>query len=209
MIGFITVSPASGHSGIFQVFNKRQYTIYEKIRDTQKLDTSVDRKLPNDRYFMSIFRKIIGCELSHSYSSDLHLRYWVDFASNIVQTEAPYFVDLGLLAINTSDEFGILGTPATRIRRQTDGYHWFAPDHVFGESTAVRMSATWSEQYYSYKTDFGIWRENQDFGGNFFSMSRPLLDLTPIRTNMTNGIVKTTNITTSQLDSIPIGTKMS
>ena len=111
MIGFITVSPASGHSGIFQVFNKRQYTIYEKIRDTQKLDTSVDRKLPNDRYFMSIFRKIIGCELSHSSCANLYLQFQMNFASNVVQTKAPQFVDLGLPAVKKSDEFLSLVTP--------------------------------------------------------------------------------------------------
>ena len=62
--------------------------------------------------------------------------------SKSVGTEAPNFVDLGLLAVNTSDEFNTFGTPATIIRRPTYGPHWSAPDHVFGKVITVRMSAT-------------------------------------------------------------------
>ena len=43
LIGVIEVPPTIRHSGSLQVFNKRQYTVYDEIGDTQKLDTSVDR----------------------------------------------------------------------------------------------------------------------------------------------------------------------
>ena len=82
--------------------------------------------------------------------------------SNVIQTEAPKFVDLGILAINTSNKLGVIGPTDTMIRRPMDGYHWFMPDHVFGEATAVGMSAVRSDQDYSYKTDFEILRENQE-----------------------------------------------
>ena len=152
------MSPASGNSWILQVFNKLQSTSPDRIKDTQKMDTSIDRKLPDDQYSASIFRKLIGCEIYLGSSTDLYLNCRIDFASNIVQTEAPQIVDLGLLAVNTSDELIIQGSPATIIRRPTDGFHWSAPDHVFEKATSVRTSATWSEQYHSYKTDFQIWR---------------------------------------------------
>ena len=80
-------------------------------------------------------------------------------------------MDLGILAVNTLNEFGILGTPDNRIRRPKDGYHWLAPDHVFGEATAVRISAGRSDQDYSYKTHFEIWRENKEFERQNISMS--------------------------------------
>ena len=48
LIGGIGVYPASGHSGILQDLNKLKSTSPEKIRDTQKLDTSVDRSFPDD-----------------------------------------------------------------------------------------------------------------------------------------------------------------
>ena len=110
-------------------------------------------------------------------------------------------MDLGLLAINTLNESGVLGTPATRIRRRTDGSHWGATDHIFGEETYVGMSVAKSDHNYNYKTDFEIWRENKEFERKFFSMSRPPLYRTPIDTN-------TKNAKTSHLNSTIVGTKM-
>ena len=71
LISGIGLSPASRHSGSLQVFNKQQSAIYDKIGDTQKLDTSIDRKLPDDRYSAPIFNKVIGHELSHGSSANL------------------------------------------------------------------------------------------------------------------------------------------
>ena len=84
LIGGIGVSPASGHSGILQVFNKPQSTVSDKIRDTQKFDTSIDRKLSDDQDSASIFSKVIGCELSHGSRADLYLCFRMDFKSNVV-----------------------------------------------------------------------------------------------------------------------------
>ena len=100
----------------------------------------------------------------------------MDFTSNSVGTEAPNFVNLGITAVNTLDEFDTFGTPATRVRSPTVSSHWSAPGHVFGEATAVGMSGTRSEQKYSYKTDFEIWRKNQDFGSKTKSMSQSPLE---------------------------------
>ena len=168
--------PASGHSGIFQVLNIRQSTVSDEIRDTQKFDNSVDRKLSNDGDSTSIFSKVIGGELSHSSIAYLYLRCWMDFASNTVRTKAPHFVDLGLPAVNALDEFNIFVTPANRIRNLTDGSHGSAPDHVFGKATAVGMNATISKLGYSYKTDFQNWRKNQDFEHQNIPMIQPPLD---------------------------------
>ena len=44
-----------------------------------------------------------------------------------------------------------------------DGSHWMIPDHVFGEATAVGMSAAKSDHDYRYKTGFEIWRGHQEF----------------------------------------------
>ena len=88
----------------------------------------------------------------------------MNFLSNVVQTEAPQFVNLRIPVVNASNEFGILGTSTTRIIRLADGYHFSAPDHVFGKATAVRISVARSHQNYSSNTDFEIWRGNKDFG---------------------------------------------
>ena len=120
LIGGNGVPSTRGHSGSLQKFNKRKSTVSEKIRDTQTFDASIDGKLANDGDYTSIFSKVIGRELSHSYSTDLYLRCRTDFASNAVGTKVPNFVDLGLPSVNASDEFNTFGTTNTRIRRQTD-----------------------------------------------------------------------------------------
>ena len=141
LIGGIGVSPASGHSGSLQVFNKRQSNSPGKIGDTQKLDNSVDRKLLYDRYYVYIFSKLIDRELSHCSITNLYSRFRMDFARNVVQTVAPQLVHLGLLTVNTPDEFGIQGTPSNIIRRLKYISHWSAPDHIFGKARAVGISA--------------------------------------------------------------------
>ena len=65
------MSPDNGHSGSLQVFNKRQSTVSDKTGDTPKLDTSVDRKFPENWDSTSIFSKLIGRELTHGSSADL------------------------------------------------------------------------------------------------------------------------------------------
>ena len=72
-------------------------------------------------------------------------------------------MDLGLLPVNTLNELGILGTTATRIIRPMDGSHWSVPDHLFGRATAAGISVARSDQDNSYKNDFEIRSENQEF----------------------------------------------
>ena len=72
-------------------------------------------------------------------------------------------MDLRLSDINTLYESGVLGNTSTIIISLTDVSHWTATDHVFGEATSVGMSAAKSDRDYSYKKDFEIWRENQEF----------------------------------------------
>ena len=67
----------------------------------------------------------------------MYLRCRVDFTSNTVVTEAPYFIHLDLPAANTSDELRSFGTPAIRVGRRTDGSNWSALGHVFGEVKAA------------------------------------------------------------------------
>ena len=106
------------------------------------MDTSVDIKLPDNRNSASGFSKVIGSELLHGSSNDIYLHCQMNFFSNVVKTWAPKFVGLEIPDVNTSNEFAILGTPATR---PTDGSHWSMPDHVFGESTVAGIRATGSD----------------------------------------------------------------
>ena len=77
-------------------------------------------------------------------------------------------MDLGIPTINALNKINVLGTPDTRILRPMDRYHRSTPDHVFGEATAVGISAAKSDHDYNYKNDFEILRENQEFERQFF-----------------------------------------
>ena len=91
---------------------------------------------------MYIFIKLVGRELSNIIRTDIYLSSWMDFMSNQVGTEAPNFVNLGLPAVNASDEFKTFDTPAIRIIMITDGYHWYVLGHVFW-----RNHNGWNERY--------------------------------------------------------------
>ena len=97
-----------------QVAKKRQYTSPGLSGNTRKLDAVVDEKLPNDLDSASIFSKVISHKLSNGSIYDLYLRCGINFASDIVQTQTPHFMDMGLLATNTLNESGVLGTNANR-----------------------------------------------------------------------------------------------
>ena len=133
LIEIVATFPPCGLRGSLQVGKKRKSTSIGLGGNIQKLD--------NDPDSASIFSKVIGNKIFNSSSDDLYLRCSMKFARDIIQTQAPQFMDLGLPAINTLYESGVLGTPTTKIQRPTDGSHWSAPDHVFGEATVAAMSA--------------------------------------------------------------------
>ena len=115
---------------------------------------SLTESCPIDLDSASIFIKVTGHKISNGSSNELYSRCRMNFANDPVQNQAPHFMDLGIPVMNTLNQSGVLSTPVTRIRRQTYGSHWSARDHVFGEATAVRMSAAKSDHNYNYKTDF-------------------------------------------------------
>ena len=145
----VTPFPPCGLRGSLQVVKKRQSASPGLGRNTQELDAVVDVKLPNDLDSVSIFSKMICHKLSDGSSGELYLGCRMNFVNDPVQTQDPHFMDMGLYAINTLNESCFLGSPTTRIRRPTGGYHWSAPDHVFGEATAVVMSAAKSDHEYN------------------------------------------------------------
>ena len=142
------------------VVNKWQPTSPGLVGHTQKLDAVVERKLPNDLNYGSIFSKLIGHKISNISSGDLYTRCRINFTDDTLQTQTPQFMYLGLLTINSLDESSGISTPATIIQRPLDGDHWSAPDHVFGEATLVGVSEVKSDHDYTYKTEFQIWKGN-------------------------------------------------
>ena len=78
--------PHCGLNRILQVAKKRQSSPPTLVWNTQKLDTVVDGKLPEDMYSASIFSKVIGNKLSGNSKNDLYLRWKTNFAADPIQT---------------------------------------------------------------------------------------------------------------------------
>ena len=70
------------------------------VGQTKKLDAVVDRKLPNDIDYASIFIKVIGHKLSGGSNGDLYTHCRMNFAAYPFQTQTPQFMDLTFLNIN-------------------------------------------------------------------------------------------------------------
>ena len=119
MIGATTVYPDCGIMGSLDILDKHGYTGSVEIRDTQKFDTLIDGELAEDGDSNTIFSKLIGQELSHGSRADIYSLFRMDFMSNVVKTEVPNFVNLGLTAVTASDEFSTFCNPADRVRSPT------------------------------------------------------------------------------------------
>ena len=115
--------PPYGLNMILQVANKWQSTSPALVGNIQKLDVVIYGKLHGDLDCASIFSKVIGHKLSNGSRNDLYLRCRMNFVDDVIQTQIPQFMDLGIPTINKLDESSVLGAPATRILRPTDGSH--------------------------------------------------------------------------------------
>ena len=94
-IGILATSPPCGLRGILQVAKKWISKSPGFGGNTQKLDAVVDRRLSDDMDSASIVIKIIVHKLSDDSSDDLYLRCRMKFTDDIVQTQAPQFMDVG------------------------------------------------------------------------------------------------------------------
>ena len=156
----------------------------QEVRDVQPLDTPINVIYTKHREPAQNFSKVISRKLSDKSSADVYLRCRTNLTRDDVFTESPNFMNLGLSSVHTSDELGSVLFPNARIGRPVDRSNWIPPGHLIGEVTTDIVSRTRSEQNYISKNDFETRRENQDFGRQNYSMSRPPLDSTPLGTNM-------------------------
>ena len=197
--GGTIISPTrTGRQGIG---GPKGHTSPVELRNAQLFHTSINRYFSENWYPAPAFSKGIGQELYHNSSADIYSRCRVNFMHDAVGTNSPNFMNLWLLAVHTSNELGSFSTPATRVKRPVDGSNYRAPGHVFGETTAVGVSGTRSELNHSSITYFETRIGNQHFERHDISMSQPTLESTPFGMNATNR-------TTSQIDWIPVGTKI-
>ena len=201
LIGIIGTAPPYGLNVSLDVGNKRKSTSPGLVRKSQRLDTAVDRKFPNNLYSTSISSKVISDKLYDCSSWDLYTCCGKNFAADPVQTHTPQFVDLGIYTINESDEGSGLSAPNNIILNLTDGPIGERLIIFLAKPTAVGVIEAKSDYDYNYKFDFQIWNKNKEFERQNISMSRPPLDSTPVGTNMPNAKILS-------LDMSPVGAKI-
>ena len=132
------------------------------LRNSNKLDTSIDRKLTNNLVAPPIFTDLIYEKLYNSSIWDIYTSFQMNFVANTVNIPAPQFVDLGISTIDTLDKGSSIWTPVTIFGRPMDVTHWSARDQIFGKTTPVGDVVS-AKSDYNYKTDFETWRKNHEF----------------------------------------------
>ena len=75
------------------------------LRKSNKLDTTIDGKLPNHTVAMPILTDVLNEKLSDSPSRDIYMRCRMNLTADLVNIPAPQFVDLGLSTIDTLDKY--------------------------------------------------------------------------------------------------------
>ena len=145
-------------------------------RYSQPLDTSINGVYFEHRDPAPTWSKVIIHKFTEESNADVTSRCWMNLTRDVVLTESPNSVNLGLSSVHTSNELGSVFIPTTIIGTPRDVSNWLPPGHPIDEDTSNRVSRTGSEHDYIAKTDFETRRENQNFGRQNNYMSRPPLD---------------------------------
>ena len=82
---------------------------------------------------------MVGLELVSGEVADVNASESINFASNPVLGEAPKFVDLRLLTVNTAEKLNSVFTPITRAEGLMGNSNWLAARHGIAEVTADRV----------------------------------------------------------------------
>ena len=151
-----TTAPPYGLNVIPEIGNIRQSATPD-LRDSDKLDTSIDGNFTNNLVAPPIVTDVISDKLFNSSRQDLYARVGMNLEEYPVNPVTSQFVYLGLSTVDALDKEASLLTPATRVGISTDFSHQRAPDHIFGTTTAAGGAVN-AKLYYNYKTGFGIWK---------------------------------------------------
>ena len=186
--------------GSQKIEGPRRPIIPHEIRNTEPLNASIHIVTSKHRDPTPTWSKAIGSKFTNKSIADVSARSRMKFASDIVLSKSPNFMDLGLSYVDTTDEIGYVFAPTTRIGLATHGYDWILRRNCISEATTDRGIGTKAKNHYNFKSKFRNRREkvvDQDFGRQNDPMSRPPLDSTPLGTATANG-------TMLPSDSIPV-----
>ena len=92
-------------------------------RDSDKLDTSVDRYLTNNLIAQPIFTDVLSKKPSNGSSWDLYALTGMHLTTHPINYVTPQFVDFGFSTVDALDKGDGLWTPSTIVLRHTDVTH--------------------------------------------------------------------------------------
>ena len=187
--------------GIQKIEGPRRSIIPQGVRNAETLDASINRFMAKHRDPTPGWSTIIGSKVVTDKSFEVYARRRMNFSRDTFFSENPNFMDFGLSPVNTRDKLGSVIVSTTRVGMLTNGSDWLQHGKDNEEATSDRVSKTKAITHYNFRSDFETMREIQYFERENISMSQPNFDSTPIVTN-------TTNRTTSPIDSISVGTKI-
>ena len=127
------------------------------LRQSNKLDTSINRLFTDNLVAPPIFSELLCDKLSNSTIGDLYTRYSMSLAADPVNTSAPQFVDLGLLTINALSKSSSIWTPSIIVVSPAYIAHGSSMNNIFEIVTSVRDKLS-AKSDYSYNTNFETWR---------------------------------------------------
>ena len=101
------------------------------LRDSDKLDTSIDGNSTNNLVAPTIFTDVLSNKPSKSSSRGIYDRTGIHLTEDPVNSVTPQFVDLGFYTVEALDKGAGIWTPDTIFGGPTDVSHWSALDDIF------------------------------------------------------------------------------
>ena len=119
-------------------------------RNAEKLKTSIDGFFADDRVLKPIFSNVVGCKFADNCIVNVNLPCRMNSGSNVVFTQNPNFINLGIASVNTTDKLGSIRNPTTRVGRPTSRSNRIRHGHDIEEATSDRVSETRSHSEYFF-----------------------------------------------------------
>ena len=113
-----------------------------EVMNSQPFHTPSNENPPKNGYPTPTFSKVIGRKLSNNPSADIYLRCQMNFTRDAIINKSPNFMNLGLSAVNTSNELRPFSILTIRTGSPIDGSNCLPPGYLIGEVTAARMIRT-------------------------------------------------------------------
>ena len=114
-------------------------TIVKRDRSAEPFDAHINGHPAKSGDSWSFFRHAVGLKSVSREVDDVDASERINFASNLVLSETPEFVDLGLSTVNTADKLNSVYAPVTRAEGLMDHSGWLVSRHRIVKITEDRV----------------------------------------------------------------------